>query len=107
MTINQCSGHAWQLIRQQVEQTYGRTCHLCGRTIPIGLPKYHPRSFEVDHIYPRSTHPQLELDLRYLRPSCRQCNRYRSDRPLTPELIAEITARFAPIRPALRFFLQG
>lgn len=106
MTINRCSGHAWQEMRWLVEQTYGRTCHLCGRYIPMGLPKYHRRSFEADHVMPRSTHPHLEVELANLRPACRECNRYRSDRPLTPELIVEIRARYgvAASRPALNFF---
>lgn len=34
-------------------------------------------SFELDHYYPVSTHPQMELDPANFRPSHRLCNRSR------------------------------
>lgn len=34
-------------------------------------------SFELDHYYPVSTHPHLEMDAGNFKPSHRQCNRSR------------------------------
>ena len=99
------TGQAWVDLINQCKRTYPWTCHLCGEPIPQGVHRDHPLAYQVDHVYPVKTHPHLARVLALLRPSHRRCNRYRSDRPLTPELVAEITARYggAP-RPALQFF---
>jgi 5-methylcytosine-specific restriction endonuclease McrA len=88
----------------QCKATYPWTCHLCSRAIP-NVHRDEDLAYQVDHVLPVSTHPHLTRVLANCRPSHRQCNRYRSDRPLTPELIAEITAKFGITeRPALAIF---
>ncbi|MDK8717674.1 HNH endonuclease [Corynebacterium pseudodiphtheriticum] len=36
-----------------------------------------PNAFEADHYQPRSTHPELTLDMHNLRPAHVSCNRSR------------------------------
>jgi len=102
--VNPCKGRAWQSISAQVAATYGWTCHLCGEPIPRGLPLRHPLRFQVDHVKPKSIYPHLALTLSNLRPSHQRCNKYRGARTVTPELIAEIQARFTSARKAMNFF---
>lgn len=89
----------------ECKQTYPWVCHLCGEPIPQ-VHRDHELAYQVDHVYPVSTHPHLARVLAFMRPSHRRCNRYRSNRPLTPALIAEITTRYGAQtpRPALTFF---
>lgn len=56
---------AWQLLRYRVIKYYGRVCMAC-----------HARDVEihVDHIQPRSTHPDLALEFDNLQVLCRPCN---------------------------------
>lgn len=59
-------------------------CWLCGQPINYHAPAYHPDSFELDHFYPRASHPDLALDESNFRPSHASCNRARGkkDPPL-------------------------
>lgn len=99
------STRAWRALVEQCKRTYGWTCHLCGQPIPRRLEAGHPLSYQADHVLPYATHPLLGMALSNLRPSHRRCNQYRGARPLTPALVAQITARFRPRpKPALRFF---
>lgn len=104
--MEQRRGRAWMALVSECKQTYPWTCHLCGQAIPVGAHKDDPLAYQVDHIYPVSTHPHLVRVLANCRPSHRQCNNYRKARPLTPALVAEVTAKFAPltVRPALEWF---
>lgn len=43
-------------------------------------------SFELDHFYPISTHPHLEMDAANFRPSHMSCNRRRGNGPPLPTL---------------------
>ena len=53
-------------------------CHLCGEPIDYTAPRYHPDSFEADHITPIA---KGGLDtLENLLPSHRRCNRAKSDK---------------------------
>ena len=100
------TGRAWQQLLALCKASYPWTCHLCRQSIPrIDLPRGHPLEYQADHLITVDAEPRLAMRLSNLRPSHGRCNRYRSNRPLTPALIAEITARFAPPRrPALAFF---
>lgn len=99
------SGEAWMQILALCKQVYPWTCHLCGQAIPRDLPPGHKLRYEADHVKTVREARWLARDIHNLRPSHRQCNEYRRARPLTPGLIAEITARFAkPTPPALSFF---
>jgi len=61
-------------------------CWLCGQPIDYRIPHNDPvtgavnrEAFELDHAYPRSTHPELAEDPSNFRPSHRACNLKRSD----------------------------
>lgn len=61
-------------------------CWICGQAIDYRVPHKDPVSgavnkeaFELDHAYPRSTHPELAEDPSNFRPSHRACNLKRSD----------------------------
>ena len=100
------SGRAWQELLKLCKASYPWICHLCGQAIPrASLRPGHPLKYEADHVITVDAEPRLAMNIHNLRPSHGRCNRYRGNRPLTPALIAEITARFAPPRPpALAFF---
>ena len=84
---------------------YPWVCHLCGQPIPASARHPDPMAFEPDHVLPVATHPWLAHDLSNIRPSHRRCNAARKDRPLTQQLIDELTARFAGFTPpALDWF---
>ncbi len=62
----------------------GAPCWLCGQPIDYG-----PNSadaWEVDHLFPRSSHPQLHRDVANFRPSHGSCNRSRGNSPASPTL---------------------
>lgn len=58
----------WKILRYQAFEKYGNRCQCCGGTPSDGL-KMH-----VDHIKPKSTHPELALDLNNLQILCEDCN---------------------------------
>lgn len=97
------SGQAWVDLINECKQTYPWICHLCTQSIPA-VHRDHPLAYQVDHIHPVATHPHLARLITNCRPSHRRCNRARGKRPLTPELIAALTARYGQPRPALAFF---
>lgn len=55
----------WRKLRYQALLTYGRKCMCCGST---------DGPFHVDHIKPRSKHPELALTLSNLQVLCEDCN---------------------------------
>lgn len=55
------------------------SCWLCGQAIDYTAPASHPDSFELDHYYPVSTHPELVEDPANFRASHSACNRSRGD----------------------------
>lgn len=60
----------WRAVRRRVIRRYGKVCMKCGSRDHIA----------VDHIKPRSKHPELELDESNLQVLCRRCNCSKSDR---------------------------
>ena len=61
-------------------------CWWCGQPIDYTIPHsdpvtghVNPDAFELDHAYPRSTHPELAEDPSNFRPAHRSCNNKRSD----------------------------
>ena len=54
-------------------------CWLCGQKIEYALTN-DPEAWELDHLYPRSTHPELGLDPGNFRHSHQRCNRARGNR---------------------------
>ncbi len=58
----------WRLLRQQVIDQQGRVCQECGRHITDDF------DLTVDHVNPRSIHPDQSLDVSNLRVLCRSCN---------------------------------
>jgi len=62
------SSRVWKILRYQAFEKYGNRCQCCG-----GAPSDH-LTMHVDHIKPRSTHPDLELDINNLQILCEDCN---------------------------------
>jgi len=60
---------AWKELRVGVIEEYGAQCAMCGRS-----PKEHGIVIHVDHIKPRSKHPELSLDFNNLQILCEDCN---------------------------------
>lgn len=67
----------WRAIRYQALRLHGGCCQCCGRR-PNGNNPLH-----VDHIKPRSKHPELELQLSNLQVLCADCNLGKSNRDQT------------------------
>lgn len=64
----------WRAIRWEVLVKYGFSCMACGRT-----KKEHDVILHVDHIKPRSKHPELELKFSNLQVLCQDCNLGKSN----------------------------
>lgn len=65
--------------RAQCERD-GDSCWLCGQPIDYTIvDPYDDGSFEADHLYPVSTHPQFAADMENLRASHRACNSARGN----------------------------
>lgn len=62
------SSPKWLKLRYQAFELYGNRCACCGATPETGA------TLEVDHIKPRSSHPELALDIENLQILCRNCN---------------------------------
>lgn len=95
----------WRTLRVRVLQKYGCKCMMCGRS-----PQIHGVVIHVDHIKPRSKHPELSLCFENLQVLCEDCNvgksnrydtDYRPDTSQADQLIAEeldmMTLRDSPI----------
>ncbi|MGC2049012.1 MAG: HNH endonuclease [Gallionella sp.] len=59
---------SWQNLRYEAFKRYGKRCALCGRSPNDGV------ILHVDHIKPRSKHPELALDIKNLQILCEDCN---------------------------------
>jgi 5-methylcytosine-specific restriction endonuclease McrA len=57
-------------------------CYICGQPIDYDAGPLDPHAFQLDHILPRSTHPDLEHDPSNHGASHRACNRAKSDGPI-------------------------
>lgn len=62
------TSRAWLALRYRVLKKYGARCQCCGRASRDGA------IIQVDHIKPRSLHPQLALRADNLQVLCRDCN---------------------------------
>lgn len=60
----------WQELRYRVLRKFGRACMCCGSS---------NCELHVDHIKPRSKHPELELEFTNLQILCRACNLGKSN----------------------------
>ncbi|MBC3540635.1 HNH endonuclease [Rufibacter sediminis] len=67
------NSEAWFRIRYIVLRRDKGKCQLCGRSRKHGI------QLQVDHIYPRSLYPHLELELENLQTLCRPCNLGKSN----------------------------
>jgi hypothetical protein len=63
----------WQEMRLLAIGIYGRVCMKCGASGNKTI-------IEVDHIKPRSKHPELCLNLSNLQTLCSKCNREKADK---------------------------
>lgn len=64
---------AWRELRLQALKQGKSACNICGVTPEHGI------SLHVDHIKPRSKHPELELEISNLQVLCEDCNLAKSD----------------------------
>ena len=65
----------WRSLRARVLEKYECKCMMCGRS-----PKIHKIIIHVDHIRPRSKHPELSLEISNLQILCEDCNIGKSNR---------------------------
>ena len=63
----------WRELRYKALNKYGKRCSCCGATPETAI-------LHVDHIKPRSTHPDLELDIDNLQVLCEDCNLGKSNK---------------------------
>ena len=68
------SSAEWKMLRSTVIEEEGKTCGNCSRRIMREV------DVTVDHILPRSRHPELALDRSNLTVLCRSCNSAKGDR---------------------------
>lgn len=64
----------WELLRKSVLRKYGLKCMKCGAV---------KCELHVDHIYPRSKFPHLQLEFSNLQVLCRKCNMEKSNHHFT------------------------
>jgi HNH endonuclease len=64
----------WLDLRYRVLQKSGGSCKLCGCRASADNP------IQVDHIKPRSLHPELALAESNLQPLCKNCNQGKSNK---------------------------
>lgn len=69
------SSREWRSLRARVLEKYECKCMMCGRS-----PKAHGIVIHVDHIKPRSKHPELSLDFNNLQLLCEDCNLGKSNK---------------------------
>lgn len=67
-------------------QAMTEPCWLCGQPIDYEAPPNTPDSFDLDHFYPQSTHPELAEDPANFRASHCSCNRSRKAGQPMPDL---------------------
>ncbi|WP_432455603.1 MULTISPECIES: HNH endonuclease [unclassified Agarivorans] len=67
-TFNFYSSAKWLRLRTKAFELYGNTCSCCGASPATGAVMH------VDHIRPRSTHPELAYDIDNLQILCEHCN---------------------------------
>ncbi len=60
----------WQYLREMVFKIQGTKCLCCGKEV---------KGMHVDHIMPKSSHPQLEFMIDNLQVLCPDCNRAKSN----------------------------
>ena len=63
----------WRALRYKALIQHGRQCQCCGAKPPQII-------LHVDHIKPRSIHPELELDIDNLQILCEDCNLGKSNK---------------------------
>ena len=68
------SSKEWRTVRYQVIKKFGGCCMACGRS-----KKDHGIVIHVDHIRPRSKHPELALCFENLQLLCEDCNLGKSN----------------------------
>lgn len=64
----------WLDLRYKVLKERGARCECCGKTRKDLDDAGEPVVIQVDHVKPRSTHPELELDPKNCQLACKDCN---------------------------------
>lgn len=73
------SSRAYRAAKAAMKAARCQPCWLCGQAIDYDAPPQSPDSFEPDHLFPVSTHPELADDPGNLIQSHSQCNRARGN----------------------------
>ncbi|MBP1241729.1 hypothetical protein ABID92_000443 [Frigoribacterium sp. PvP120] len=64
-----------------------RPCCICGMaTIDWDAPANEPDAFELEHVLPVKTHPELEFEPSNRKPSHHRCNRAKGAGPIMPTI---------------------
>lgn len=67
-------------------QAAGARCWMDGQPIDYTAPAGTPDAFDLDHVKPWKTHPELLLDRGNVRPSHARCNRSKQHKSAHPPL---------------------
>ena len=67
-------------------EALNKPCWLCQQAIDYRIEWPDEEAWELDHLYPRSTHPELAEDPANFRPSHRLCNLRRGNKMPQPGL---------------------
>ena len=65
-------------------QAANAPCAICGQPIDYQAPAGTPNAYELDHIQPRSTHPELTYDPDNYQPTHTNCNRSKQNTTTHP-----------------------
>ena len=85
---------AWVRLRYDFMRDHDGRCQCCGRS-PADGPKVN-----VDHIFPRKTHPQFALAYSNLQVLCAMCNRGKGNRDRTDWRFRKPAEQGASVTPA-------
>lgn len=85
------SGGNWRRLTAN-QRAKHQPCHICQQPIDYTLTYPNEDSFSVDHIKPRSTHPQLAEEPTNLASSHLRCNKAKQDKA-TPKPALGNTSR--------------
>ena len=77
--------HSLRKIGEQLK-AQRRPCWICGQPIDYSLPHDDLEAFTIEHIHPRSTHPQLESDPANCVAAHASCNKRRGNSAYRPGL---------------------
>jgi hypothetical protein len=73
---------AAESVRKEVKQHYIKEQGYCCCYCAVSIPSQHGRAWDVEHIIPRSTHPEYLFEPENLAAACIECNNEKRDKPV-------------------------